>query len=528
MRKAYCLLMLLCACLAAAGQTGELPRSTPEAQGISTGLLNSFYRHLAAKPGVDVHHIMILRHDSVISEQHVAPYGADDMHNIFSASKTVTALAIGLAVDDGLLEVDDKVSKYLRDKMPATLSPGLDSLTIRDMLIMAAGRKVEVKLFEDEGTGDWLTAWFAGDFSNVGRQFAYDSMITHALAMIIRRVTGRTMLDYLRERIFTPLHITRADWEIGPDSVEIGGWGLRLQAESEAKLGLLLLHGGNWHGRQLVSRQWVHDMTQRIISTDLRNAPQLSAGQKFMRWMRGVWHTIRSWFTGYNIDDYFLGYGYHTKAVLYPRAEVFFAAGYGGQLIYVYPAADMVIVINGRAGNYGDELNTIYNYLIEPMLDARDLNEGPTALTIDLPRGQASSPVEQRLLGGRIDLEDNILGIKSIEVRRDGNDRIFTMTDKRGPLVARAACGRWKTATGDHRPVYGVECVWQLVGTGRPFTSAAAYAWTDERTLAMRLEWVDGGECRELEMAFDGDNVTVHAVDDNDPDWTCTINGKLH
>ena len=520
--------MLLCVCLATVGQTGELPRSTPEAQGISNGLLNNFYRHLVSKPDIDIHHIMVLRHDSVISEIHVAPYGPEDMHNVFSVSKTVTALAVGLAVDDGLLDVDDKVSKYLRDKMPATLSPGLDSLSIRNLLMMATGRKVEQKMFAREDISDWLVEWFAGDFSNVGNRFAYDSMISHVLAMILRRVTGQPMLDYLRKRIFTPMHITHADWELGPDSVEIGGWGLRLQPESEAKLGLLLLHGGNWHGQQLVSQQWIHEMTQRRISTRTGNEPKLSFGQKFIRWCRSAWHALRALFTGYNIDDYFLGYGYQTKSIMYPRAEVFFAAGYGGQLIYVYPKGDMVIVINGRAADYGDQLNIIYNHLIEPMIMEKEFKpDPPVEMTIDIPRGQASSPLEEKLLKGRIVLEDNILYLKSIEVRRDGKDRIFTMTDKRGLLRARAACGEWKITTNDERPIFGVDCVCQLVGIQRPFTSAAAYAWTSSNTLEMRLEWLDGGECREMKMTIDGDHVTVEAIDDVDPDWRCTINGKI-
>ena len=257
--------VLLGICLVSWGQVGDLPRSHAEDEGMSSELVKSFVHHLANLPEVDVHHLMMLRHGKVIGEWHAAPYQAEQMHTLYSASKTVTAMAVGLAVDDGLLTVDDKVSKHLRDKMPATLSPALDSLTVRNLLMMAAGREPDLTI--PEGEADWLTAWFAGDFSGVGQRFTYDSMCTHALAMIVTRVTGRPVLEYVRERIFTPLHITEADWELAPDSVETAGWGLRLQAESEAKLGQLMLQQGNWQGRQLVSQQWMHDMTQRLIST---------------------------------------------------------------------------------------------------------------------------------------------------------------------------------------------------------------------------------------------------------------------
>lgn len=524
-RRLQSILLLLTVCLVAVAQVGELPRSTPEAEGVEPALLNKFYHDLTASPRVDVHHLMVLRHGKVIGELHAAPYQAEHLHTLYSASKTVVGLAVGLAVDDGLLTVDDKVSKHLRDKMPAMLSPALDSLTVRNMLMMAAGREADLSI--PEGDVDWLTAWFAGDFSGVGKRFIYDSMCTHALAMIVTRVTGRPVLDYVKERIFTPLHITEADWELAPDSVETAGWGLRLHTESEAKLGQLMLDGGKWNGRQLVSSKWIHDMTQRHISTQAPRPP-LPFLKRFLAFLRRIWHTIRSWFTGYNVDDYYLGYGYQTKAIQHPRAESFFAAGYGGQLIYVVPKLDMVIVINGRAANYGDELNTIYYRLIDPLVAGKQApdNVEPVNLAIDLPQGTANSPMEGRLLNRVVELDSNLLGLKSIQIAPSGDDLIFTMTDKRGPLRAVAACGQWRYTTGNDRPIYIMESRDQLVGTLRPFTTIAAYAWQGD-TLAMRMDWLDGGDNRRLWITADGDEVTVYAIDNFDPLLTDTIRGRF-
>ena len=520
------LILLIILNLTAAAQVGELPRSTPEAEGVDTALLNNFYHTITTLPDVDIHHLMVLRHGKVIGEMHAAPYQAEHLHTLYSASKTVTALAVGLAVDDGLLTVDDKVSKHLRDKMPATLSPALDSLTVRNLLMMASGRLEDLSIFM--GEEDWLTAWFKGDFNGVGQQFNYDSMCTHALAVIVTRLTGKSLLEYVKERIFTPLHIIEADWELAPDSVETAGWGLRLQAESEAKLGLLMLQGGKWNGKQVVSEQWIHDMTQRLITTSHNKPAKLSLWQKFMKFLRSTWHTIRSWFTGYNTDDYFLGYGYQTKSIQHPRAETYFATGYGGQLIYVAPKLDMVLVINGRAAEYGSELNTIYYKLLEPLIAEETATEHlpPAALDIALPQGKATHPLDERLMGGIIVLKDNLLGLKSIEVAPSGTDRIFTMTDWRGPLHAVAANGEWRITTNDERPIYIMESREQLVGTKRPFTSAAAYAWQGD-TLCLRLDWLDGGDNRRLRMAFSGDQVTVIANDNYDPLITDTIQGVL-
>ena len=523
----YCtvFLLLMAFAIAAGAQTGELPRSTPEAEGVSPDLLSSFYQHLSDLPDVDIHHIMVLRHGKVISEFHAEPYRTDQLHTLYSASKTVTGLAVGLAVDDGLLKVDDKVSKFLRDKMPASLSPALDSLTVRNLLMMASGRKQDLGIFM--GEADWLSTWFAGEFHGVGQQFNYDSMCTHALAMIVTRLTGKPLLQYVRERIFTPLHITQADWELAPDSVETAGWGLRLQAESEAKLGLLMLHQGAWNGQQLVSRQWIHAMTRRQISTREHPDPELSFWGNLQRALRRMWHKLRALFTGYDVDRYYLGYGYQTKSIQQPLADSYFATGYGGQLIDVVPELDLVVVVNGRAANYGDELNTIYYRLVEPLIkEAKVPGAAFEQFAIDLPLGDGAHPLETRLFGSTVMLEDNLLGLQSIQVSPMGSDRIFTITDRRGALRAVAGWSEWHITTSDERPIYIMESREQLVGTQRPFTTAAAFAWRGD-TLAMRMDWLDGGDNRRLEMTFDGDRVTLFANDNYDPLLNDTIQGTL-
>ena len=268
-------------------------------------------------------------------------------------------------------------------------------------------------------------------------------------------------------------------------------------------------------------------MTQRLITTREEPSSRLSLGERIMRFLRAVWHEIRSWFTGYNIDDYYLGYGYQTKAIQHPRAECYFAAGYGGQLIYVVPKLDLVVIINGRAANYGDELNTLYEYLIEPMLDeVQIIKAAPVMAAIEMPLGEATHPIEQRLFGGAITLDDNLLGLQSITIAPQGAARVFTMTDRRGPLQAIATCGQWCLTTSDERPIYIMESRDQLVGAQRPFTSAAAYAWQGD-TLALRLDWLDGGDNRRLKMAFEGENVTLIANDNFDPLLTDTIHGKF-
>ena len=267
-------------------------------------------------------------------------------------------------------------------------------------------------------------------------------------------------------------------------------------------------------------------MTQRHISTSTAKKPKLTLWQRLLKWMRSVWHSLRALFTGYNTDDYYLGYGYQTKAIQHPRAECYFAAGYGGQLIYVVPKLDMVIVINGRAANYGTELNTIYYQFIDPLLDDALIKAAPVYLAIKMPQGNATHPLENRLLGVTFALEDNLLGLRYIQVNRSESDLVFSMTDHRGLLRTIAACGQWRITTSDERPIYIMECRDQLKGTQRPFTIAAAYAWQGD-TLSMRMDWLDGGDNRRLKIHPEGFNITVIANDNFDPLLTDTIRGEI-
>ena len=518
--------LLIAACLTTVAQVGDLPRSTPEQEGVSPALISNLYRTLAAYPDVDVHHMMIMRHGKVIDEVHAAPYQATDKHLLYSASKTVTALAVGLAVDDGLLSIDDKVSKYLRDKMPETLSPPLDSLTVRHMLMMAAGRKEDTRIVSSKE--DWLTTWFKGDFHDVGKEFSYDSMVTYALSMIVCRVTGKPMLEFLRERIFNPLHITDVEWELGADSVELGGWGLLMQTESQAKLGQLMLQGGRWNGQQLVSEQWIHDMTQRYLETHKEIVEYASWKDRLVGCLRRAWHYVRALFTGYNSSTYSRGYGFQTKAVLKPWGEAFLAAGYGGQLIYVMPKCDLVIVLNGRALSYGAELDAFYDCIVAPLLsgDVPPASAEVTSLDIEPPQGAATHELEKRLFVSRLEFEKNVVGINTIEISPMGDDRLFVMNDFYGAFRVVAAHGQWRVTTSDDTPFYIAESAYRLANISGPFKSAAAYAWQGD-TLVFRLDWLDGGDNRRMRMTFDGNRVDAFASDDFDEELTDTIHGTI-
>ena len=207
-RKIVILLALLPLLLAA--QTGDLPRSTPSAEGISTQAVINMMDSLMALPECDIHHVMVVRHGKVIAELHPAPFRAEDSHTLYSASKTFVSLAVGCAIDDNLLRLDDRVMTFFPDKRTNHVSDNMAAMTVRDLLMMASGVKPDWTMRSN--STDWVKDWLAKPVDDVpGSIFQYDSMCTFMLSAIVQRVTGRTLLDYLGSKLFGPMHITVAD-----------------------------------------------------------------------------------------------------------------------------------------------------------------------------------------------------------------------------------------------------------------------------------------------------------------------------
>ena len=231
---------------AAIGQTGDLPRSTPAEQGIDPQAVTAFMDSLMAMPETEIHHLMVLRHGKVVAEMHPAPFRAQDAHTLYSESKTFVSMAVGIAIGENRLRLTDRVATFFPDQLPDSISDNLAQMTVADLILMNSGITPDWVMRNNHS--DWINTWLAKPVERPGSKFQYDSMCSFMLSAIVQRVTGRTMLDYLKERLFGDMNITEVGWEQSPDGINTGGWGLWIQAESQAKLGLLLLQGGKRNG----------------------------------------------------------------------------------------------------------------------------------------------------------------------------------------------------------------------------------------------------------------------------------------
>ena len=242
------------------------PRATPESQGVSSRHIQSFLEELGRDRELYAQTVMILRNGRVVCE---AAYGSQDLRAAkytFSACKSVVSLAVGLLIDDGALSVKDQAADFFEEPGSTALHRKLKGMTVEDLLTMRSG----VLFTEAEALTetDWVRR-FLGDAlkGEPGTEFAYSSLNTYMLSAIVRRVAGKSLSDFLRERLFGPMGITDFHWEVCPRGIEKGGWGLYIKPEDLAKLGQLVMDGGLWQGERLLSREYIAAATTAHAKT---------------------------------------------------------------------------------------------------------------------------------------------------------------------------------------------------------------------------------------------------------------------
>ncbi len=292
------------------------PRVTPESEGISSTHLQDFLTELASMTELHPHLLSVMKDDKIILETEFYPYRADTWHVSHSLCKSITALAVGLLVDDGVLSVDEK----LMDIFPRR-APRQKELTVKTLLNMSAN-----VAFNELGSAleeDWVSCFLSASIKEIpGTKFMYNSMNTYMLSAIIKEKTGEDMMELLQRRLLTPMGITEVFWEKCPRGITKGGWGLYMKQEDLLKIGSLMLSGGLWQGKRLISEQWILEMTKKQIETP-EHSNQYGYGYQ-------VWRSVRRGsyqFNGMLGQNLILFPDLHMAIAIYSGSSEFFPNG---------------------------------------------------------------------------------------------------------------------------------------------------------------------------------------------------------
>ena len=289
----------------------------------------------------------------VLSDQQFRAIKRVAPQQLYSATKSVTSILIGLAIEQHLIRgVDEKISAFFPEYAGIFADTKKDAIRLKHFLSMTAGLSWDEWTYPyADARNDALKSLLSPDpiryvlerplVAASGEQFAYDTGISIALGRIIQKVSGMPTDKFAEKYLFGPLGISDYYWAKLPnDLVETGG-GLFLRPRDMAKIGLLFLNGGRWQGKQIISEQWVRESTKNYI-----DAAQIPA------WVQANGYGYQWWLGSFNVDNHVI--------------ESYSARGRGGQFIFVFPEQKIVAVFTGLNDNIlmNQPLDMLQRYIL--------------------------------------------------------------------------------------------------------------------------------------------------------------------
>ena len=468
----------------------DLPQSTPEAEGVSSQSIIDFLNTVENSQN-ELQSFMFVRHGKVIAEGWWDPYKPELKHTLYSLSKSFTSTAIGFAVGENLLSVNDKVISFFPDELPDMISNNLAKLEVRHLLTMSVGQDPE-PTFSIISTYNWVKEFLATPIVHEpGTKFLYNTAATYMLAAIIHKVTGENVVDYLQPRLFEPLAITGADWEIDPKEVNTGGWGLRLKTEDLAKFGQLYLQNGVWNGKQVLPEGWAKEATTKKIDQNPDATPEELAE-----------------------NDWLQGYGYKFWR---SRHNSFRGDGAYGQYVLVFPEEDAVIAITAETQNMQNELDLVFDKLLPGMKDGKlaedkttleQLQQKLTSLKLSPPNVKDISVAENKFNGKTFVFEE--MKPAKVLFKLENGTLEATLSSENGNVeTLNFGAGKWILGETN----IPVTSLLPLPNDNflklAPFKVAGAFSCPDENSMELTLRYIESPHTEYYLFKTDGDKVSL-------------------
>jgi Beta-lactamase class C and other penicillin binding proteins len=299
------------------------------------------FRVAVMEQNLGLYGIVIRQHGEIIAQHR---WRSDDDVQLYSVSKTFTAMAAGVAIGEGFFKLSDQVVDFFPELIPERPDEKLLKMTVKHLLTMATGHSFcpFMKAFNAGlEPANWAKVFLDAPLSyEPGTRFEYNNGATYMVSAIIQRKTGMKTRDYLIPRVFTPLHIFNPQWEFCPQGVTKGFMGLFLTTEKLSRFGQLLLNRGEWDGKRLIPAEYVEEATQKQIDNSDFNP---------------------DW---YITEDIHQGYGYQIWLNSYPNS--YRLDGLYGQYAICFPEKDAVVTITAhQEGNQLDILKLAWDTLAD-------------------------------------------------------------------------------------------------------------------------------------------------------------------
>lgn len=475
--------------LTASSNAGELATATPESRGFDPAALAQLVETVRAA-GDPLHSLRVIRKDAVLLDADFYPFDGG-LHDMASVTKSVTTSLIGIAAAEGSLKLDAPMVSFFPGRPIANMDARKQRITVGDSTrnlsgLACVGSPEEVTLSQMEASANFVQ--FALDLPSAhepGTHFDYCSPGMHLLSAILQQATGVTAFGYAQEKLFGPLGITDAVWDLDAQGVTRGWGDLHLSPDDMSKLGELWLHGGAFGGRQIVPASWLKAATTVAVTSD-------------------------------RYEDYGAGFWIGPKQAPIPY---FMASGRAGQRIVVAPGLELVVITTGGGIDPGRVVDAVAGALRDPAdaIPADPTGEARLAAAVTAaaappePAPAPALPATAASVSGRTYRFDaNPYGIEWVKLDFTGRDEA-TMT--------------LKTATdATPRPI-GLDGLYRFSSGSNGIRLGDKGVWSDASTFVVEHNSIGDIRSYRITTQF-AEETVVLTINQVDEPMTATLQGR--
>ena len=447
--------------------------ATPESKGISSAKILEFIQTLE-KNQLNTHNVIIAKGDSIVFEKYWAPFHKDYLHRMYSVTKSFVSLAIGFLEQDGLICLDDPICKYFPKETENQHDENMRNQTIRHMLMMSTAKMGGPYWFWPRIT-DRVAQYFDNQSPLTrpsGTIFSYDSSGSFIMGALVERITGKTLMDYLREKMFRKIGVSEEAYCLKcPGGHSWSDSAILCKPTDLLKTSRFTLNRGKWNGEQILNEQYVVDATSKQIDNNFNG--------------------------GVSIESY--GYGYQFWRT---RDNSYFFNGMGCQFAVCSPDSDMILIYNGdNQGNSQASHIIINSYfdLVENTAQEQALPENPEAqnllnaetadLKLAVAQGDYVSDTQKDVDGVTYTLNDNPMGITKVQLSFNGNRGVLKYTNAQGDKELPFGLG-YNEFSDFPEEGYSDE-IGSVSKPGHKYHCAASAAWTERSKLYIKVQIID-------------------------------------
>lgn len=446
---------------------------TPEQAGIPSKAIASYIRTLE-KRGVVTHSLLLMKGNSIFGEYYWKPFHKDFCHRMYSETKSFVGVAVGLLEEDGLVSLDDPIAKYFPDKIERELPAYLANQTVRDMLTMQTCGKPPSWFSHSDP--DRTHLYFEENVATIpsGMRFFYDSPGSQVLCALVERLAGKSLFDFLNERIFRHLGTFRTATVLKTKTEDsFGDSALLATPRDMASFGRFLMNYGTWNGKRLMNEGYLQTATSRVVDNN-----ELG------------FDTVFSY-----------GYGYQ---IWRTEQNSFALNGMGCQFTVCVPDRDLIMVYNGDNQGYkpaaswiiGGFFDHIVDHagdsaLAEDTAESEKLKDLTSHLSLYAIGGEKKTAFADELSGKEYVCEPNASGIKRFSLKFYGDDRgEFCYTNEQGDKVLPFGMCRNEFCKFPQLG-YSNEHAGLPTTDGFLYDCAASAAWREEKKLLLKVQIID-------------------------------------